>query len=374
MKFYWACIFIVFVSIGCVNSKVHVMETSEQPEEQQTHQNADNMLDQKEKKIKERQHIQISLIDSVTENNAALFETCPCIRLPNSAGKYANQMNWIGQKSWLKGLNLYLIVDTALNETWFNTLMREETDWLDIQSAFYETPLEQFKDVAPYILRIAPDSAILEWAFKHYENQNQSVILITSYSGLESIAAHLKKFRMVKTDTKPDLWNFRYYNGTILEAYLNSLIEKQLSKFMGPINSIFIWHPNQQRPEVKRIPDTEKDNKLLVITRDQNQIFTELVRDKFKKKIIRSLRSLDKQASDEALRQSVEDSMSFCKKVNLINRDSIMGCTILIHFYGLNIFKTDDHARSIADHTKPEALRKTVIHNMLTLLRERENR
>lgn len=109
---------------------------------------------------------------------------------------------------------------------------------------------------------------------------------------------------------------------------------------------------------------------MLVFTQTQKQFFYELAKEDFKKKIIHDLRSLDNNASDEILGESADSAFSFCAKVNLTNRDSILGCAILIHFYGLIFFKTDNRARTIADHTKPEALRKTVIHNMLTCLRK----
>ena len=61
-------------------------------------------------------------------------------------------------------------------------------------------------------------------------------------------------------------------------------------------------------------------------------------------------------------------ALDFCRSVALRGSDTVLGVAFLMAVYGPDVFRAEPNARPIADATRSEAERKTLIHAELKRL------
>lgn len=105
-----------------------------------------------------------------------------------------------------------------------------------------------------------------------------------------------------------------------------------------------------------------------VVRRAQINARPDKIKEDEARKIIVQLRAQDPEISLQTAETVAHDALDFSKQARLRGSDSVLGVAFLIYAYGRDVFARDPKAQEIADPTRPEAERKTLIHAELIRL------
>jgi len=92
--------------------------------------------------------------------------------------------------------------------------------------------------VAPYIFTFKQNSPFANWYYENGWADAWGILLHSAYS-LEDLHKHFRKFLMVQTEDKEEMY-FRFYDPRVLRIFLPTCDKDQLKEFFGHIINYFV--------------------------------------------------------------------------------------------------------------------------------------
>ncbi len=125
---------------------------------------------------------------------------------------------------------LYAILDAARDIRILALLVtyREEC-----QSLYEGQQGAELAQVAPYLVRLAPDSKLLEALVKEGWGKSWGVYF-TCTSEFQEVRRHLRHFLQVKLPDGEQVY-FRYYDPRVMRIFLPTCVPQEATQFFGPI-------------------------------------------------------------------------------------------------------------------------------------------
>jgi pSer/pThr/pTyr-binding forkhead associated (FHA) protein len=113
-------------------------------------------------------------------------------------------------------------------------------------------------DVAPYLVRFAPDSDLLERVVLEGWGNAWGIYFVASRP-LKEVRRHLRRFLMVMADETNERMYFRYYDPRVLREFMPVATLRQRSELLGDLTSILV---EGSRAEIVKIDPlaTEDDD------------------------------------------------------------------------------------------------------------------
>lgn len=132
--------------------------------------------------------------------------------------------------------NLYAVLDTARDERVL-VLLRES---IDEHASLYEGQEGHvLADVAPYLVRFAPESRLLRALVEEGWGRGWGIFL-TAPMGLREVRRHLRHFLMVLDETTDQRVYFRFYDPTVLRELLPIATERQRAQLHGELHAFLV--------------------------------------------------------------------------------------------------------------------------------------
>lgn len=125
---------------------------------------------------------------------------------------------------------LFALLDAAREPSVLKVLVESREE---CQSLFEGPQGDQLAHFAPYLVRLAPDSQMLETLAHQAWGKNWGVYLTCDRSFAE-IRKHLQYFLRVTLDGHREAF-FRYYDPRVLRLFLPTCLPEEIDQFFGPI-------------------------------------------------------------------------------------------------------------------------------------------
>lgn len=134
-----------------------------------------------------------------------------------------------------EGVRVFAVLDGALIDHLLDKLAQFEPEYY----CLYRGDLKpDMAEVAPYLVRLRPDTAFAEWVIGKGWGQNWG-IFVHSPANLQAMRKHFRTFLTVyDSNGKPML--FRYYDPRVLRLYLPTCNAEELRTIFGPITSYLV--------------------------------------------------------------------------------------------------------------------------------------
>jgi len=150
-------------------------------------------------------------------------------------------------------LSLFAVLDAARAPS-VVALLRESR--AAMQSLFEGEPAEELAPVAPYLVALEKDSALLRKLLSDGWGDSRGVLL-TSAAGLQQVRTHLRQFLLVQDDRGNQQY-FRFYDPRVLRVYLPTCNAAETQQFFGPIDRFIVedgpelalWFLPDERPQL----------------------------------------------------------------------------------------------------------------------------
>lgn len=133
--------------------------------------------------------------------------------------------------------DLYALVDAA-KVTFFAD--RADAEDLEHATLFSGETAEDTQSVAPYLVRLPSDSLLLRQALDMTEKDPRAfggsagVVFVRSSANLATLRAHFRRF--TRQRDRSGAWFYvRFYDPTVLPAYLGALSSEKRPVFFGPV-------------------------------------------------------------------------------------------------------------------------------------------
>lgn len=143
---------------------------------------------------------------------------------------------------------LFAILDAARDDRVLELLLTEEEKF---QSLYEGDLAQELYEVAPYLVRLSPDSTLLE-ALVHEGWGRSWGIYLTCDKRFADVRRHMRRFLMVKTDDGQQLY-FRFYDPRVLRVFLPTCTLDQVTEFFGPL-ACFLMEAQQTETLLKFSP------------------------------------------------------------------------------------------------------------------------
>jgi hypothetical protein len=111
-------------------------------------------------------------------------------------------------------------------------LLRESVD--DYRSLYDGIRGEALASVAPYLVALRPDSSLVE-RLVHEGWSRRWGIYFTSREAFRDVRRHLRRFLLVEDDQTAKRMYFRFYDPSVLRAFLPTCTPRQREDFFGAI-------------------------------------------------------------------------------------------------------------------------------------------
>lgn len=137
---------------------------------------------------------------------------------------------------------LYALLDAAKGPRILE-LVRESV--ADCRSLFDGVRGEALSEVAPYLVRLLPESGLLERLIAEGWGKRWGVYL-TSQAELVQLRRHLRRFLMVHDEETQRRVYFRYYDPPVLDALLGCATVRQRGQLFAMITSFWFERPGAE--------------------------------------------------------------------------------------------------------------------------------
>ncbi len=129
-----------------------------------------------------------------------------------------------------KAVNVFAVLDGASVPDLLDMLFSHEPDY----TCLYRGQLKpDLAEVAPYLVRLAPDSEFTRWVIERGWGNHWGILAITDVD-TPTLRRHLRRFLIVyDSDGKP--LYFRYYDPRVLRVYLPTCNAEELATVFGPV-------------------------------------------------------------------------------------------------------------------------------------------
>ncbi len=135
-----------------------------------------------------------------------------------------------------QGQPLYGLLDAARDKRIKKMLEAQPAS--PFQSLYEGKQGEELADYAPYIVRIYPDSPLIERLIEDGWGKSWGIYLRCPLSILE-VRRHFRHFLMVKDETGEEFY-FRFYDPRVLRVFLPTCTQDQRLEFFGPVERFFV--------------------------------------------------------------------------------------------------------------------------------------
>ena len=135
----------------------------------------------------------------------------------------------------------YILLDAARMELNIEEAKKLNPEFLCLYRGKSEQDLEC---VAPYIFTFKQNTAFANWYYENGWGDAWGILLNSAYS-LEDLYKHFRKFLMVQTEDKEELY-FRFYDPRVLRIFLPTCDKEQLKEFFGHIVNSFVMEDNEE--------------------------------------------------------------------------------------------------------------------------------
>ncbi len=130
---------------------------------------------------------------------------------------------------------LYAILEAARDIKILALLLQHKEEY---QSLYEGQECGKLAQVAPYLVKLKKDSALLDTLVREGWGQSWGVYL-TSPSEFADVRRHLRHFLEVKLPDGKQVY-FRFYDPRVLRTYLPTCTPEETSQFFGPIKKYLI--------------------------------------------------------------------------------------------------------------------------------------
>jgi hypothetical protein len=132
---------------------------------------------------------------------------------------------------------LYAVLDAA-RDFWIPVHLEEHAP--DRVSLYSGDAAVELANVAPYLVRIDPDSTLLPVVIDEGWGESWGVFL-TSPAPIAEVRSHLRKFLMVELEDggegRPEEAYFRWYDPRVLRVFLPTCTPAEAAEFFGPVGA-----------------------------------------------------------------------------------------------------------------------------------------
>jgi len=129
-------------------------------------------------------------------------------------------------------ISVFMLLDAAQDRAIYPRLRSAGTD-AAIVPLYEGAAAAEMAEVAPYLVRLSPDSALLDWICREGWGANWGV-LMASAAPMDRVRAHLRKLTRVRTEDGRVLL-FRFYDPRTLTVFVPTCDSAQLDEFFGPV-------------------------------------------------------------------------------------------------------------------------------------------
>ena len=105
------------------------------------------------------------------------------------------------------------------------------------RSLFLGPGAEVLSDMAPYLVRLEPQTALARWVADEGASDSWG-FFFTSEANLETLARHLAGFLLVTDEEGSELF-FRFFDPRVLLPFLASCTPDEQRAFMGPMEALW---------------------------------------------------------------------------------------------------------------------------------------
>lgn len=130
---------------------------------------------------------------------------------------------------------LFAILDAARDPMVLPLLMQSEHEY---QSLYEGTKGDALAGVAPYLVKLPPDSTLLSQLVDQGWGNSWGIYL-TSDQSFNDVRKHFRKFLMVEMPDGEKVY-FRFYDPRVLRDYLPTCSPEQTEKLYGPVRSYYV--------------------------------------------------------------------------------------------------------------------------------------
>ena len=125
---------------------------------------------------------------------------------------------------------MFAILDAARDIRILALLLHHKEE---CQSLYEGVEGAKLAQVAPYLVRLAPDSQLLDPIVKEGWGKSWGVFL-TCASDLQEVRRHLRHFLQVKLPDGEQVY-FRFYDPRVMRVFLPTCVAEEATQFFGPI-------------------------------------------------------------------------------------------------------------------------------------------
>jgi Domain of unknown function (DUF4123)/FHA domain len=130
---------------------------------------------------------------------------------------------------------LYAIVDAARDDMVLPWLLESGAQHVSLYDGWQASELA---DVAPYLVAVSKDSAVLSDLLSRSWGQAWGVFLSSSAT-LRDLRRHLRRFLKVQVEGQGRML-FRFYDPRVLRAYLPTCTLEEANAFFGPVDCFLV--------------------------------------------------------------------------------------------------------------------------------------
>lgn len=144
---------------------------------------------------------------------------------------------------------LYALLDAARDERILRLLKRSSEEY----ASLYEGPEgEELAEVAPYLVRLEPDSPLLQQLLEKGWGNAWGVYLF-SEAPFPEVRRHFRHFLKVQTEEGKQL-HFRFYDPRVLRVFLPTCRPGELRELFGPVTRFVMEGAARGRAQVCAAP------------------------------------------------------------------------------------------------------------------------
>jgi hypothetical protein len=142
-----------------------------------------------------------------------------------------NVVQLVGEQLFAEdGSSVFAVLDGASVSELLQKLDEHKPDY----ECLYRGELApDMAEVAPYLIRLEPDSEFTEWVIGEGWGNHWGVFAVAR-ADLRSLRQHFRRFLMVHDEEGKPLY-FRYYDPRVLRVYLPTCNGEELNTIFGPV-------------------------------------------------------------------------------------------------------------------------------------------
>lgn len=133
----------------------------------------------------------------------------------------------------------YVVLDGASTPELLEQLEEQQPDY----ECLYRGELsEELAEVAPYLVRLLPDTAFTDWVLLNGWGRHWGIFALST-NEIRDVRKHFRSFLIVKDPEGKKLY-FRYYDPRVLSVFLPTCTPSELQTMAGPLSAYWMESPD----------------------------------------------------------------------------------------------------------------------------------